>query len=239
MLDDLQKKIESDKEILTILPQNNLKNKKAYKQKVEELITYYKDIKVSALKEIEYRVERLKAFKIDPEIETLKNEIGSIESNMYLFNEYKDAMAKSGLDVLLYNLSSSTINLTNLNECIIKIIECFKKVGITVTSTDFNNSIFAYEYMKEFFLKLEENDLESLTETFERIYWKCPEIITNLKLCFLLLYYKNEKKFDKYFLTQKENYYLNIDYYNELLKKYNQKINNDLSLILAKFLKKN
>lgn len=238
MLDDLQKKIESDKEILTILPQNNLKNKKAYKQKVEELITYYKDIKETTLKEIEYRVERLKAFRIDPEIESLKNEIGSIESNMYLFNEYKDAMAKSGLDVLLYNLSSSTINLTNLNECIVKIIDCFKEVGIFVTSTDFSNSIFAYEYMKEFFLKLEENDLESLTEIFERIYWKCPEIITNLKLCFLLLYYKNAKKFDKYFLEQKENYHLNIDYYNELLKKYNQKINNDLSLILAKFLKK-
>lgn len=43
---------------------------------------------------------------------------------------------------------------------------------------------------------------EELKKYFEELYWKCPDIITHITICFKHLYYQNQKKFTTYYDNQ-------------------------------------
>ena len=137
----LQTKVAADKEVLSVLPRNNVKNTKIYIKKLEEFIKLYTALREEVYQEIFSRNKRLSNVSVDKEIDTLKKEIEQIEEKMYLYNNLKTPSAKASLDVLLYNLSFfNKLNLADVNLCILKILDCFKKVGITVKLEDFRYS---------------------------------------------------------------------------------------------------
>ena len=59
MLEEIKSKIESDKEVLSTLPQNNIRNRKKYKQHLHEVVEEYRKIKETSYNEIEVRYNKL------------------------------------------------------------------------------------------------------------------------------------------------------------------------------------
>ena len=88
------------------------------------------------------------------------------------------------------------------------------------------------------FLESYDNDKESLVSYFEKIYWKCPNIINHIALNFKYLYYSNKKKFDVYYDSLVDNY--NKDNitgkYSSLYSELEDKKRNDKYLLLDCFL---
>ena len=237
----LQTKVAADKEVLSVLPRNNVKNTKIYIKKLEEFIKLYTALREEVYQEIVSRNKRLSDVSVDKEIDTLKKEIEQIEGKMYLYNDLKTPSAKASLDVLLYNLSFfNKLNLADVNLCILKILDCFKKVGITVKLEDFRYSIFAYEYMSVYLEEVNDcgSNSDKLADCFEKVYWKCPDIIIHLKLCFVSLYYKNIKCFEKYYTNLRNQSKLDIDQYYDLVKRYDDKVRSDIALLLSRFVNK-
>lgn len=235
----LQAKVTADKEVLSVLPKNTIKNKEAYVKKIKEFIKLYTGLKNQVYDEIKSRSERLKNVVVDDDIKKIEKEVNELESKMYLYNNFKSASAKAGLDVLLYKLSCfDKLNLKDVNECILKIIECFEMVGINIDLEHFKYSIFAYLYMSVFLEEVKSGNSDKIEECFEGIYWKCPDIIIHLKLCFVYLYYKNIKTFDKYFNNLRANNNFNINDYNDKIQRYDEKINMSMGMLLPRFIKK-
>ena len=83
----LQTKVAADKEVLSVLPRNNVKNTKIYIKKLEEFIKLYTALREEVYQEIFSRNKRLSNVSVDKEIDTLKKEIEQIEEKMYLYND--------------------------------------------------------------------------------------------------------------------------------------------------------
>ena len=63
---------------------------------------------------------------------------------------------------------------------------------------DFTYSKYANEYMVVFFQEMEKDNVNSerIKTEFEKIYWKCPDIIIHIRLNILYIYTENEKNID-------------------------------------------
>ena len=119
MNEKILEQINKDKEVLSVLPKNNIKNKQLYIEKVVEYIENYNNLKESIYNEIKIRNNNLKINFVDNEIQELKDRIENIKGIMYLYNDYMSSMAKSSLDIWLYKLSCfNKLNLEDVNKCI-------------------------------------------------------------------------------------------------------------------------
>ncbi len=199
MLDDVKNKIENDKEILSVLPKNNLKNRKNYLEKVTSLINEYQGINDNVLTEIEKRYHSLCDIKDD----NISNNTTELLNDFNYLNSLTSPMEILNLDKMLDIINSyENENLDIINENILNIIKVFNDVGIVLNKESFDFNVYASEYI-DFLLK--EKDNNKIHEYFEKLYWKCPNILKYLVVNFYDLYFKNNKKFISYIENQKSN----------------------------------
>lgn len=222
MNEQLKLRINNDKEILSVLPQNTLRNRRKYKEKVQELLASYTNDKKIIYEKIVKENKRLTDIEEDVRIKKLEEEIEDLYQKIVLFNEYCSSYELLGLDVILYNLGKFyDNNLDEVNENIQNALELFKKIGIDLTIKDFYYSCEVREYMH---CLLANQDNNIIKETFEKLYWKSPDLIKHIMLNFKSLYYQNKKLFDKYVVLFKD----------KILSSYN----NDLSILIKTYQEK-
>ena len=230
ILEEMDKFIASNKDVLAVLPINTKKNKAAYVKKVEEFQETAIKIKKVILNEIQERYDKYLDVREDPKILELSKSIDGID-NIALFNELNTPFEKLGLDKICHSLSSYFEgDLKLLNNNINLFLEIFQNFDITLSEDDFNYSQFVNDYMKEFFRERSKGllDSDNLKKVFEQIYWKCPNIVTHIEVNMRYLYYINSKKIEKELDSRNEKVlgYMQLDK-NELVKKYFE-LNKDL-----------
>ena len=242
----INNQIEVDKEILSVLPKNNKKNLQAYKDKAAEIMQGYKGYSDEIVSEIKRRVFRIKSFVPDEKIERLEQKIKSMEKIDILDNN-TTSFEKMELDKTLYILRRFyKNNLELVNSAIVECLDKFKDVGVLLYYGDFNYSIYTKEYMTVFLEEMKKGDINSIRikDTFEQIYWKCPDIIIHIELNFRSIYFRNEKIINKYFEDEKKRIIkelgLNeeeaIEKYKTLKNNLIETKNKDTALIIEKFL---
>ncbi|MGM9879254.1 MAG: hypothetical protein ACI31R_04445 [Bacilli bacterium] len=241
----LMELINSEKEILSTLPKNNKKNISKYIETLTKYKEDYSKMSVSLKKEIEKRRDKVTSkASVNKDLDNLKNKVLDLKKNIYLFNDYNSSYEKSGLDKVLYNLSNKgNKSLIEFNNDIKTCLSIFKKAGVMLGAEDFKYAPSAYFYMKEYFKYIDNLEDERLKNSFEKIYWRFPDIIVHIELSIKYLYYKNIKYFDKYY----SNLRLSIrkDYDNELIEcykktkiNYDKLVQTDIYTIYEKFLSK-
>ena len=221
------KKLDDFKELLNVLPRNNIKNSKVYYKKavlMKEEASRFKD---KILKEIDKRYNVLVIKDDNEDLNNIKNNILDVKKNLYLIDKYNDSYEKSNLDILLYKIKKFYKNdLNRVNEDIKDVIDKFEQVGINLTSKDFIYGSEVNTYMNDFF-----NNFDNpiyLRDAFDKLYWKDPSIIENIYLNFRYLYFTNKKKFDKYYENRLVEY--NMTKKDEYLKEYQNDLWNYLLL---------
>lgn len=223
ILEEMDKFISSNKEVLSVLPINTKKNRNAYVKKVEEFENTALKIKKVIWNEIQDRYEKYLDVPEDPQIAELNKNLESI-NNIELFNELNTPFEKLELDKICHSLSLYFEgDLSVLNNNINLFLDRFDNFGIKFTANDFNYSQFANEYMVAFFEEKAKGmlDGDTLKKKFEQIYWKCPNVVTHIELNMRYLYYINSKKIERE-LTSRNNKvlsYMQLDK-NGLVNKY-------------------
>ena len=206
MNNELETRINSIKEAMGNMPKNNVKNKNKYKEYIESLLIELTELKEKINKEINDRYQSIitksknnNELDVDPRIEKYKEYIN-------LSNIYNTPYEKSKLDRIIDEIKRfNQDDLNKVNEDIKKSIEIFNIVGVRLTKDSFNYSIYVNKYMSLFLEELKNNNLEieKLKRCFEEIYWKCPDLITEIAFNLSNLYYQNKKLFDKYYNNEK------------------------------------
>lgn len=215
MIEDLTNHIDSSKEVLSSLPKNNKKNKTKYLREIsklkEETENNFNNLKQELLK----RSKELDNLNESQEIDKIQKKILELDQNVDIVNKYNSAYEKLGIDISLYNITNyQDDNLESINNEIKKMIEVFKEAGIILKATDFRYSPYAFKYMDILFSLYDNINGVKVKESFEKIYWKCPNLISHIVLNFKYLYFKNINKFNKYSELQKNNL-LKIDSKND------------------------
>ena len=242
MIDELKQGIEVSKNILDTLPKNNIKNKNKYKSTLEVTKYNYDVILNGIVKEINKRKDKFSKVFIDETIEDDKKQIKYIKDNLFLLNKYNTSYEKFGFDKILYELNhfyKDDLNKTNSN--ILQCITLFKNAGINLEASDFNYSQYANKYMEVLLQSID--DSEKIKQTFETLYWQCPDLIKHIELNFKYLYYKNQNTFEQYASLLKDDFVKKysdnvLKVYRNLVLKYNDNISNSLYIYLNKFLNK-
>ena len=245
VLEKLNNQIEIDREILSVLPKNNKKNVKAYQDKAEEIKKEYASYLNDIVSEIKRRALKINSIVVNPKIAEISKEIEDMDS-IKLLDANKTPFEKMELDEILYTLKRFyKNNLELVNSSILTCLEKFKMVGIELDLKDFNYSIYTKEYMKVLLEEAKKGELNStiIKETFEQIYWKCPDIILHIELNFRSLYLKNEKAIKSYFDSKQKKLLKDLDIkkeqlfekYDSLKLKLQEAKNKDTFLILQKF----
>lgn len=246
-MENILQKIEADKEILATMPKNNKKNITLYIEKVQNLKKEYQEAKDEIFEELEKRYNKIVSTHVNEKIEEEKLRLDQIEELINILTPLNTSYEKMRIDKSIYKLGKFyKENLESVNEEINKIIQKFAKVGTNLKLSDFNYSIYVTEYMKVFFNEMKKGNInsETIKNTFEKIYWKCSDIIIHIELNFRYIYMKNEKHIDKYFEKRKEEllkkYKANLDLIvkkdEELRENIEKKISIDKKLIINKFL---
>ena len=232
-MNDYLNKLQAYKDMLASLPQNNIKNKKIYHENIKSI--YDKEIIVlnDIHDEIKKRITSYLNVKENTEITTLNKNINDIKQNLIITNNYASSYEKSGLDILLYNLTHYyKTDLSDIFETIEKVNDIFKSVNIILTAKDFN-----YSYYSNVFMNIYLNNKISLEEKFDELYWKCPDIITHLALNYKYLYYQNIKIFEDHY--NKINIDNIISSYQNFISKKDELIIQDKYLLLNDLLNGN
>jgi len=223
-LEELKVLIDKNKELCSVLPENTILNRKKKKEYLKKELETFQNMEQDILAEIKKRYSKIEEFKENKEIPILKEE----EKKLTLFKEwnpYNTPYEKMHLDYYLYHLHRYyKDDLKSVNVCLYSLLESFQKVGITLTKDDFIYHTSAMEYMDVVINHKEDEKI--IQETFESLYWKCPNIITILEVNFKYLYYKNLKKIEKYYVDRFEKVTSNHQaeqilesYYNTIAKR--------------------
>ncbi len=237
----MNKKIDSFKELLNVLPRNNVKNSRVYFQKATLMKEEAERFRKSLLREINTRYKELVLYNDNEDLKVLKNYLEDIKNKLYLLNDYNDSYEKSGLDVSLYKLKKFYKNdLLKVNQNIKTIVDKFSLVGVGLTSDEFTYGKEVNEYMRTFLSTSDINSTE-LKNSFDKLYWKESDIIEYIYLNFRYLYFKYKANFDKYYanklveysITDKKKY---LDDYQNSLWNYLILKDSNIKMIQDKFL---
>lgn len=200
----LNEKIDTDKEILSVMPKNTKKNAELYVKKVTEIKEGYQKYLEEVITEIKRRAHKINSIKESPEIKQVEKELKKFEG-LDLLGAGNTSYEKMKLDELLFILRRFyKNNLEQVNENILACIRRFGEVGVELKVDDFNYSPFAKRYMKRFFKEYKKGDVNSqnMKDTFEKLYWECPDIIVHIELNIRYLYLKHEKEIDRHFANE-------------------------------------
>ncbi|MBP5678871.1 MAG: hypothetical protein J6X28_03490 [Bacilli bacterium] len=106
---------------------------------------------------------------------------------------------KLKIDYIIASINDLT-SLEDLNQKINFFIHRFKEFGIGLNISDFTYTMFTEMYMNTFF---ENPDYDAVKETFEDIYFKCPDIKLQLKMNLKNIVEKYDKQLGEYVILLK------------------------------------
>lgn len=195
-----------EKEVLSTMPKNNAKNVDKYLEKILQLKKEYEGYQEEITKIFNDRYNNATDIESTNDIENLEIRLNTIKNTLYLLSDEKTSYEKMELDKIIYKIGRYyKENLENINQQIEEAINKFDNVGIELELSDFNYSIYVEQYMKIFFEEKAKGNINSsrLKQTFEEVYWKCPDIIIHIELNLRNIYFKKQSQIDKYFEKEK------------------------------------
>ena len=203
MKEEIQSKIDDIKGIIAVLPTNNKDNREKKIKFIEEEERKALALLSEVESEINARTDKMDLIKENLDLKELEEELKKC-SILNEWTTYNNSYEKMHLDYYLYQLHRYYRNdLVNTNDCIRKILEAFKTVGIELTLEDFS----LHPYVTEYIVAIQNNSTEEeLSAKFESLYWKLPELLKAIEVNFKFIYLKYEKRIDKYFETRHKEF---------------------------------
>ena len=193
MKNELETAIEKINSNIDVLPINNKKNIEKFNEYIDECLSKYKPLLASCENEIKHRYEQVLAKYKDLTYSQAKTDIDY--NSLKLSDNRVSSDEKMNLDYLFYKLSNSEVaNLDEVNQIVKQIINSFKEAGIVLTDKDFNYSESINIYIKTLL-----TNETAVQDVFNDLYFKTPDMITQLELNFRYLFYKNKTKIDDFY----------------------------------------
>ena len=237
MLKELEKQIELSEEVLSNLPINNQKNVLDFKKEVDLEINNYEKKAAEILTELQSRIKEYDNLSYE-EVFSFKEVLGKLKNALKYTNNLSTSYEKLNFDKIVYQLTHyNDDDLISNNRNILRAINTFKAADVSITVSDFNYTNFVSDYMKMFFEK--DLTVPKIKNTFDKIYWQCPDIMTQIELNLRYIYGKYKKKTEAYILKVNKELEEKVkaggnsilDNYNSLRKK-EEKVLNKNNLIL-------
>ena len=201
LVENIEKQITTDKEVISVLPRNGIKAIKTLLKTISEMTEKYENLNEKLLNEIESRYTELTTVEENTEIPQLEQEI--LKYDMAEKNtDTRSSFEKMGLDRVVYNVNGYyKSNLERLNKELIFSVKQFEKVGIKLTAEDFCISEYAKKYMEVLLREAYEGDInsEAVKNTFEKVYWQCSEVVSHLYVNIRYIYDRYENQIDRFY----------------------------------------
>ena len=206
LVESIGKQIDTDKEVINILPRNGIKAIKTLLETIQEMTAKYEYVNEMLLKDIENRFDELTAVEENDEIPKIETDI--LKYNDAVKNtEDCSSYEKMGLDKITYNVNGYyKSNLERLNKELIDCVKRFENVGIKLSADDFNISEYSKEYMEVLLQEAQDGQINSerIKDAFEKVYWKCSEVVSHLYVNIRYIYDKYESEIDKFYQNKSE-----------------------------------
>jgi len=201
LVEKIGKQIDTDKEVVLVLPRKGIKAIKTLLETIKDMQTKYEEVNQTLLKEIEVRFNELTTVEGNEELPKLEQEI--IKLDCAIKNtDTRSSYEKMRLDKIVYNVNGYyKSNLERLNKELIDCVKQFQAVGINISANDFNISEYAKEYMSVLLAEAYNGEInsEKIKDTFEKVYWKCSEVVSHLYVNIRYIYDKYESEIDKFY----------------------------------------
>lgn len=201
LVKSIEKQIEVDKELINVLPKAEIKQITKLIEEIKKMQDKYEQFNKSLLKEINTRYKKYMSVEKNPQIDIYEQEIKKLNQSVDIVDN-RTAFQKLDMDKLVYNINGYyKKSLSSINIEIIEWIKRFESIGIRISGKDFTISEFANEYMT---VLIEESrngviDSDKVKDTFEKIYWKCPELISQIYVNIRMIYEIYQSEIEKYF----------------------------------------
>lgn len=206
LVKNIEEQIDTDKEVISVLPRNGIKAIKTLLETISEMTEKYEHANEMLLKDIENRYNELTTVEGNQEIPKIEDEIlkydGAVKDT-----DMRSSFEKMGLDRVVYNVNGYyKSNLERLNRELIDCVKQFEKVGIKLIADDFNISEYAKEYMGVLLQEAYEGQInsEKIKDAFEKVYWKCSEVVSHLYANIRYIYDIHEAEIDKFYENKSE-----------------------------------
>ena len=147
LVENVEKQIATDKEVISVLPRNGIKAIKSLLETIKDMTDKYEAANTALLKEIETRYDELTAVEENKEIPQIETEI--LKYDVAVKNtDTRSSFEKMGLDKIIYNVNGYyKSNLERLNTELIECVKKFEAVGIRLSEEDFNISEYSKNYI--------------------------------------------------------------------------------------------
>lgn len=213
LVESIGKQIDTDKEVISVLPRNGIKAIKTLLETIKEMQAKYEEVNEKLLKDIEERYDELTAVEGNEELSKLEEEI--LKLDVAIKNtDTRSSFEKMKLDKIVYNVNGYyKSNLERLNKELVDCVKQFEAVGIRISANDFNISEYAKEYMTVLLQEVYNGEINSerIKETFEKVYWKCSEVVTHLYVNIRYIYDKYENEIDKFYENKMQEIQENLN----------------------------
>lgn len=207
LVDNIGKQIEADKEVITVLPRKGIKSIKTLLGTIKDMKDKYEQVNQKLLSEIESRYNTFTEAEQNAEISKLEEDI--LKLDVAIKNtDTRSSFEKMRLDKVVYNVNGYyKSNLERLNKELIDCVKQFEAVGIKITANDFNISEYAKEYMTVLLQEVYNGEIDSerVKDTFEKVYWKCSEVVSHLYVGIRHIYDIYESEIDKFYENKMES----------------------------------
>ena len=129
LVENIEKQIATDKEVISVLPRNGIKAIKTLVKTITDMSQKYENLNEKLLKEIEDRYIELTTVEENTEIPQIEQEI--LKYDMAEKNtDMRSSFEKMGLDRVVYNVNGYyKSNLERLNKELIFSVKQFEKWG--------------------------------------------------------------------------------------------------------------
>lgn len=206
LVESIEQQIDTDKEVIAVLPRNGIKAIKTLLETIKDMTDKYEYVNDMLLKDIENRYDELTAVEENQEIPKIEEEI--LKYDCAVKNtDTRSSYEKMGLDKIVYNVNGYyKSNLERLNKELIDCVKQFEKVGVKLTAEDFDISEYSKEYMGVLLQEAYNGEINSerIKDAFEKVYWKCSEVVSHLYANIRYLYDKYENEIDKSYENKTE-----------------------------------
>lgn len=206
LIKKIEKQIDTDKEVISVLPRNGIKAIKTLLETISEMISKYENVNEMLLKDIEDRYNELTTIEENAEILKIEEEILKYD-NAVKNIDTRSSFEKMGLDKVVYNVNGYyKSNLERLNTELISCVKQFEAVGIKLTAENFNISEYSKEYMEVLLHEAYNGQINSerVKDAFEKVYWKCSEVVSHLYVNIRHIYDVYESEIEKFYENKSE-----------------------------------
>ena len=213
LVENIEQQIATDKEVISVLPRNGIKAIKTLLGTIQETTEKYEHVNQMLLKDIESRYNELTAVEENEELQKLEQEI--LKLDVAIKNtDTRSSFEKMKLDKIVYNVNGYyKSNLERLNKELVECVKQFETVGVKLTAQDFNISEYTKEYMEVLLREAYNGEINSerVKDTFEKVYWKCSEVVSHLYVNIRHIYDKYENEIDKFYENKMQEILQNLN----------------------------